>query len=59
MRRALMGVVAIFVVALLIWGGLHVAIRPVNPGQKSPVGHFAGTCWACHFVSGNARVVQE
>lgn len=59
MRSVLTGIVIVLAVALLVWGGLHVFIRPVNPAQKTPEGHFRTACWTCHFVSGNADIVEE
>ena len=59
MRNVLTGIVLVFAIALLIWGGLHVAIRPVNPAQKTPEGHFSSACWTCHFVSAKASIVEQ
>ncbi len=59
MKGALVAVALTLAVLVLIWGGLHVFIRPVNPAQETPKGHFAGTCWACHFVSEGADIIEE
>ena len=59
MRSALTVVVLVIVVVFLIWGGLHLFIRGINPDQKTPEGHFASACWVCHFVSSNAKIVDE
>lgn len=59
MRSVLTGIVIVLAVALLVWGGLHVFIRPVNPAQGTPEGHFSTACWTCHFVSGNVDFVEE
>lgn len=59
MRSMLTAVVLVVVVVALIWGGLHLFIRGINPEQQTPEGHFESACWACHFVSENAKIVEE
>lgn len=59
MRSVFTGIVIVLGVVLLVWGGLHVFIRPVNPAQQTPQGHFNSVCWACHFVSESADIVEE
>jgi hypothetical protein len=58
MKKVLTGVILALCVVLFMWGGLHVFLRPVNPMQKSPSGHFGSTCRACHFVSHSAKIVE-
>jgi hypothetical protein len=55
---ALVIVGLVLATALLIWGGVHVMLRPVNPAQVSPENHFTGACWACHFMSARAAIVE-
>jgi hypothetical protein len=59
MKSTLVALAMVLVVILLIWGSLHLFIRPINPQQKTPEGHFSGSCWACHFVRDSAKVVEE
>jgi hypothetical protein len=49
---------AVVVGVAVAWALLHVFISPVNPKQEAPEKHIAGPCWACHFVSGSADVVE-
>lgn len=46
-------------VMLLIWGALHLFITRINPAQETPEGHFGESCWACHWVSESARIVED
>jgi hypothetical protein len=59
MKKALVNVGMIVAAVLVLWGAVHVFLRPVNPEQKTPSGHFASACWACHFVSSGAKIVTE
>jgi hypothetical protein len=59
MRNALVAVALIAVTGLVIWGAMHVFITQVNPEQPTPSGHFSGACWACHFVSSGAKIIEE
>ena len=59
MKNALVAIALVLAVVLLMWGGMHVMLRPVNPSQTSPEGHFTSACWACHFVSESADIVDE
>ena len=59
MKNALVTVALVLATVLVVWGGLHVSITRVNPEQESPSGHFSSACWACHFVSSNAKVIEE
>jgi hypothetical protein len=58
MKKFLMAAALVLCAAVFMWGGLHVFLRPVNPEQKSPSGHFSSACWACHFVSGSAKITD-
>lgn len=59
MRKALVTAALIVGTGVVLWGSLHIFVRPVNPQQKTPDGHFGGACWACHFVSDSAKLVDE
>ncbi len=59
MKSALVAVALVLGTVLVIWGGIHVMIQPVNPAQEVPKGHFSGACWACHFVSDGVELVEE
>ena len=59
MRNVLVTIALVLVTALVVWGALHVFITQVNPEQESPSGHFSSACWTCHFVSSNAKIVEE
>ena len=59
MRVALRWALAIFAALVIGWGLLHVLISPVNPSQQPPSGHFAGSCWLCHFTSQSVKMQAE
>lgn len=59
MRNVLVMAALLVATALVLWGALHVFILPVHPEQETPSGHFAGSCWACHFVSEGAKIIEE
>lgn len=50
------GLIAVMVVA--VYGLAHASIRPINPEQRTPDGHFPSDCPACHNMSRDARLVQ-
>ena len=56
MRSVAIWVAVVVGLVLGVWLLLHVFISPVNPAQQPPDGHYAGSCWACHFVSESAQV---
>jgi hypothetical protein len=56
MKTALGWIVGALLVAVVIWGALHVFISPVNPAQEPPEKHVQDSCWACHFVSESAKI---
>ncbi len=50
------GLVLVLVAALYVL--THVSIRPINPAQPSPSGHFTAACGLCHSVSASV-VLKE
>ena len=58
MKNALVIAAVTVAVLAVMWGGLHVMVRPINPAQKVPKGHFSSACWACHLVNDNAKIVE-
>jgi CBS domain containing-hemolysin-like protein len=59
MKTVLAWIVGALLVAMVIWGALHVFISPVNPKQAAPDRHVQTSCWACHFVSNSAKVTTS
>ncbi|MDP2181065.1 MAG: hypothetical protein Q8K99_00650 [Actinomycetota bacterium] len=53
-RKILTGIA----VALMLVLVMHVLITPVSPRQEAPEGHIQTTCWACHFASSSAKIVE-
>lgn len=47
-------VIAAAVLAVLIFGLLHVALPAVVASQSPPKGHYFGSCWVCHMISESA-----
>lgn len=42
-----------------VYGLTHMSVRPINPSQKAPTGHFSLRCGLCHNVSASVKLVQE
>ena len=58
MLRVVGWVAGIIAIIAVLWLALHVFLRPVNPAQEQPSKHLPGPCWACHFVTDSAKLVE-
>ncbi len=53
-----MAVILVAILVVAVYGFAHASIRPINPAQKAPKGHFAMSCGACHSISEKAPLVK-
>lgn len=47
------------ILGVAVYGLTHVSVRPINPAQKAPKGHFAMQCSLCHTVDALTKLVRE
>lgn len=55
------GLALVLVAVLLgsVYGLLHMSVRPINPAQEAPSGHFTWHCSLCHQVTASAPVLKK
>jgi len=58
-KTAIAWVGGILVAGVVAWGAFHLFIPTINSQQTSPSGHPQGSCWACHMVSANAKIIES
>ncbi len=56
--KYLVWIIGAILVALMLWGSLHMFVPTINPKQQAPKGHVQGPCWTCHIVTAKAKVKE-
>jgi hypothetical protein len=58
---ARIGLAAVLVAVLIVavYALLHMSVRPINPAQETPTGHFMWNCAVCHDVNPKAPLLKK
>ncbi|MDZ4063271.1 MAG: hypothetical protein U1E22_01250 [Coriobacteriia bacterium] len=57
-RKVLSAIAGVLAAAFMLVLVMHVLITPVSPRQEAPERHIQTACWACHFTSSSAKIVD-